>query len=110
MSGLKVGSQFKVEFEIKSKLKEHIMLTLCQTYAQDFFLTKLIISKNKQQIVKYCSKAYALQQIYNLFLDSGKYIAIFEALTEIKRSPDVCARIFYSNSNENSINILKKDS
>lgn len=105
MSGLKVGSQFKIEFEVKSKIKEHIMLALCQTYSQEFFLTKLIISKSKQQSEKYNSKAYALQQVYDLFLDTGKYTAIFEVLTEIKKSPDVCARIFYSKSNENSVNI-----
>ncbi|RNA24106.1 Calpain [Brachionus plicatilis] len=103
MSKKDVGAEFRVNFEIRSNIKEHILLTICQNYTTECFLTKVKITKNGTSVGVFHSQVYSMQQIFNLFLDSGKYKAIFIARTEIKNDLDVCVRIFYSRTNENSI-------
>lgn len=103
MSKRDVGAEFRVNFEIRSSIKEHILLTICQNYTTECFLTKVKITKNGNSVGVFHSQVYSMQQIFNLFLDSGKYKAIFIARTEIKNDLDVCVRIFYSRTNENSV-------
>ncbi|CAF0824474.1 unnamed protein product [Brachionus calyciflorus] len=106
MSTDKKGAQFTINFEIKSSSSEHILLTLCQTYSSECFLSRITLHKDNQKFKSIQSQSYALQQIFNFFLDSGKYTATFEALTDIKNSRDVCARIFHPKSLNKSVQIL----
>lgn len=103
MSNKNIGAEFKLNFEIKSNRKEHLLLTLCQNYSTECFLSKLKLNKNGNSPTTFYSQAYSMQQIYNLFLDSGRYTATFISRTEIKNGIDVCARIFYSKSNKNLV-------
>lgn len=106
MSSKDIGAEFTVKFEIKSSTKEHLLLTLCQNYTTECFLIKIKIIRNQSCIGTFYSQAYSMQQIFNLFLDSGKYTVTFVARTEIKNEVDVCARIFYSQSNNNLVALL----
>ena len=108
MSSRDVGAEFIVKFEIKSNTKEHLLLTLCQNYSAECFLTKIRISRNESSIGTYYSQAYSMQQIFNLFLDSGNYTVTFISRTEIKNEVDVCARIFYSQTNINLVFLIFK--
>lgn len=100
MSGTQIGSQFRIDFQVKANSKEHIILCLCQEYSRLNFLVVTILYKNLQQIARFTSYAYQTQQNFNFFLDSGSYIAVFEAGSEIKNSTNVCARIFYNNASK----------
>ncbi|CAF0824434.1 unnamed protein product [Brachionus calyciflorus] len=106
MSGMQQGAQFRVNFEVKTSAKEHMMLTICQNYSRLGFQTRLHLFKNMQQIGSYTFYSHVSQQVYYVFLDSGNYTGIFEAFTEIKQSPDVCARIFYRPSNNTSVRFI----
>lgn len=106
MSGTTIGSKFRVDFQVNTKVKEFIVVTLCQEYSKHNFLVVMNLYKNLQQIARYTSSGYATQQNFNFFLDSGTYIAIFEAATEIKSSANVCARIFYNRASQCTVNLI----
>lgn len=104
MSGTSIGSKFRVDFQVNSKVKEFIVITLCQEYSKHNFLVVMNLYKNLEQIARYTSPGFSTQQNFNFFLDSGTYIAIFEAGTEIKISPNVCARFFYNRASQCTVN------
>ncbi|RNA24105.1 calpain-2 catalytic subunit [Brachionus plicatilis] len=106
MSGNAIGSQFRVDFQVKANTKEHLIITLCQEYSNVNFLVVLNLYKNLQQIARYTSNCFSTQQNFDLFLDSGTYIAVFEAGIEIKSSVNVCARIFYNKASQCMIKFL----
>lgn len=117
-------NKFKIEITIKAKKqpKVYLIVGIVQNYSKDIFLINLNLFRISSQVNKflglslspspkhfdlktkntqgqsfistYRSSSYAIQQLYYLYLTSGKYICVFEAATQLKKDQPCCARIF----------------
>ena len=84
--------------DVKSESDNYILVTLCQNYTKQPFMTRLNLYRNGQFYKTYSICGPAVQAIFNLNIKSGSYMGHFELCSALNREEPVCIRVAYNHT------------